>query len=133
MRLRVRIGLILLLAMLQGIAPILHAHVGHDQPESAAFHFHIAAMGGDEGAQGYDDATWRDPGTVIGVADEMRQDGALALYHGGLCAIRMRVESEHRRTATPCIYPWPALAARPFALPLAQAPPAMVRQPLRLA
>lgn len=127
MRLPIRIGLILLLAMLQGIAPILHAHVGRGRFESAAFHFHIAAMGSDVSGQGNDDASRRDPGTVIGVADEMRQDAALAIDRGGLCAIRMPVESEQRRTAVPCINPWPASTARPFALPLAQAPPAVVR------
>lgn len=126
MRLRIRIGLILLLAMLQGIAPVLHAHVGHDQAESAAFHFHIAAPGGDASAQHYDDATRRDAGTVIGVADEMRQDAAFAIDHGGLGAIRMQAQSEHRRTAALGVNPRPISIARPFALPLALAPPAIV-------
>jgi hypothetical protein len=129
MRLPLRIVLIVLLAMLQGIAPILHAHVGHDQPESGAFHFHIAALGGDERTQRYDNATLRDSGAVIGVADEMRRDEAIALKHGGICAVRVHIESECRRTAA-CGNPWRTSTAWPFALPLSQAPPAGFPQPL---
>lgn len=127
MRLRIRIGLILLLAMLQGISPMLHAHVGHDQAASAAFHFHIAAPGSDASAQHYDEDTRRDAGTVIGVADQMRQDAALAIDHGEVGATRMRVKSEHHRTPAPSVNPRPISIARPFALPLALAPPAIVR------
>lgn len=127
MRLPIRIALIVFLAMLQGIAPILHAHARHDQLGSATFHFHIAALDSVAGAPRYDDDTRREPGVVIGVADEMRQDDAFTLDHGGLCAIRVRIESAHRRTVVPCVSPWRMSPARPFVLPLAQAPPPIVR------
>lgn len=124
MKQRIHLGLVLLLALLQGIAPLLHVHVGQDQPATAAPHFHSAA-GAEYGAraQGDADASRRGAGAVIGIADEFRQDVALAVDHVALPVTGLPLASPLPGAVAARAGSRPIATARRFILPFAQAPP----------
>lgn len=122
----IRLVLILLFALLQTVAPLLHAHSASSSAVQGALHLPAAAPT----LLSTDADTWRaelrsDGGAVIGIAEELRHDPVLALSHApvGVAATRAVPQSSLSALARSQAASPPPRSAFDHALPMAQAPP----------
>jgi hypothetical protein len=117
-------ALILWLALLQGLAPLLHAHVGHGG-HGQAIHTHALPVADHaDPAQPHADASGRDAAPVIGMADEHRPSDVLVVADAALALKKAPIPAEGSARMPPVLASAGADQPAPFVLPWPQAPPA---------
>ena len=116
--------LILWLALLQGLAPLLHAHAGHGS-QGQAIHTHtLLAADHAYPAERQADASQRDAAPVIGMADEHRPSDVLVVADAGVALKKPPIPKEAPAAMPSLIASAGADKPSSFVLPWPQAPPA---------